>query len=134
MQKARGTQGYKEFFLKLKCLKNHHLAIAPNTNRLREKKTQHRQERWLSSKEHLLLLQRTQVQYPTPTWYFTTNCNSSTWGSKTLFCLPWAAGTHYAQRSCTENTQIHKIINSKREKRKEKPYPLFKLLNVSPKA
>lgn len=38
MQKARGTQGYKEFFLKLKCLKNHHLAIAPNTNRLREKK------------------------------------------------------------------------------------------------
>lgn len=56
-----------------------------------------RLERWLSSEGHVLPLRKTQVQHPAPTWYFTAIYNSSTKGSKTLFCPPWAVGTCYGQ-------------------------------------
>lgn len=41
-------------------------------------------ERSLSGEENLLLLQKTQVQFPTPPWWPTTIYNSSSKGSNTL--------------------------------------------------
>ena len=39
----------------------------------------------LHQEEHLLLLQGTQAQFPVPTWWLTTFCNSSSKGSDALF-------------------------------------------------
>jgi hypothetical protein len=47
-------------------------------------RTWHRLERWLSGLEHELIFQRTQVQFPAPTWWLTTVCNPSSRGSDTL--------------------------------------------------
>lgn len=39
---------------------------------------------WLSSSEHLLLLQRNHAHFPKPIWWLTTIHNSSARGSDTL--------------------------------------------------
>lgn len=45
-------------------------------------------KRWLSGQKHALLLQRTQVQVPEPTWWLTTILTSSSKGPGTLFWPP----------------------------------------------
>jgi len=68
-------------------------------------------ERWLRGKEHLLFLQRTQVQSPEPISWLTTICNSSTKSFDTLF---WQ--THMW---CVDKIPIHIVkINIKKKKRK----------------
>lgn len=42
-------------------------------------------DRWLRGGEHLILLQRTQVWYPVPTWLFTDTYNCIFRGPRTLF-------------------------------------------------
>jgi hypothetical protein len=63
-------------------------------------------ERWLSSSEHWLLLQRTKVQFPVPTLWLTTMCNSSPKGSNTLF-WPWWALEKCGAETYTQATHTH---------------------------
>jgi hypothetical protein len=41
-------------------------------------------KKWLNGLEHWLFFQRTQVQFPAPTWQLTTVCFFSSWGPETL--------------------------------------------------
>ena len=42
-------------------------------------------ERWLSGEEHMLVLEKIQVQFSAPIWWLITICNSSYRESNTLF-------------------------------------------------
>lgn len=68
-------------------------------------------ERWLSSKEYLLLFQRTRVQFPTPTWWFTTACNSSSRQPHTLPSL--CKGTHAGTGTDIYNRLKKKVNRNK---------------------
>lgn len=55
----------------------------------------------------MLLLQRTWVPFPTPTWWLTTACNSSSRESDTLFWLLKTPGTHVMYiHTWRQNTHI----------------------------
>ena len=54
----------------------------------------HRPERWFSRKKRWLLLDRTWVQFPAPTWWLTAICSSSSRRSNALFWPLWALHTH----------------------------------------
>lgn len=60
-------------------------------------------KRCLSGQEHLLLLQRTQVQLPAPI----ATLNSSTRGLNTLFWAPWAPHVHGAETYMQAKTHIY---------------------------
>lgn len=85
-------------------------------------------ERWLSSWEHMMLSQRTQVLSPLLQHQSTTICNR---GGYVLFCPLQAPGTHVADRhACKQNTNTHKVLffNFKKGKHWQKVY---KLLTIS---
>lgn len=56
-------------------------------------------ERWLSSQELLLLLQRTWVPFSAPTWWLRSLCTSNPRGSDASFMSPWALHAHGALTS-----------------------------------
>lgn len=67
-------------------------------------------ESWLTSWEHCLLLQKTQILFPAPTQWFTMVSYLSSRESHTLFWLPLAlhaSGGH-------TNRQVLKYINKKK--------------------
>lgn len=57
--------------------------------------------------KHLLIWQRTRVQFPAPTWQLTT-CNSSSGRFNTHFLSPQALYTIVHIYSCRQNTHLHK--------------------------
>lgn len=55
---------------------------------------------WISGsavKKHVLILQRTEVQSPAPTWWLTIVYNSTSRVSNAPFWLPWIPGPHMVQ-------------------------------------
>lgn len=54
-------------------------------------------KRWLSRQEHWLLLLKTGVQFPGPTWHSSTICNSSLKGSTAICSTLWISHTCDAQ-------------------------------------
>lgn len=70
--------------------------------------------------ENRIMLQKTVVQFPTPTWQLTTVCNSSSRWSDTFFWPLLALYEHGAQ------TYIHATHPCTRNKNKKKPFYLKK--------
>ena len=60
-----------------------------------------------SAVKRWLLFQRTRIQFSAPTWWFTTNCNSSSRESYVLFWPLWTSGTHIMHRHVYK---IYKIL------------------------
>lgn len=88
-------------------------------------------ERWFSCQEHLLLLQRTWVQFTALTWWFTTISNSSYRGSSALFWAPWVPTTHVVHiHTCKQNTYTQNKINKQTSKQNQK-HSLTKLFRLA---
>lgn len=81
-------------------------------------------ERWLSDKEHLLLLERTRVWFPALSSWLTTACNSNSQKSNTFSWLQWDPHTCDAVmhvNSC-RLTHIHFFFNLYYPWTKEREY------------
>ena len=53
--------------------------------------------------EHPLLLQRTWVQFPVPTWWFSPICNYSSHRIQDPILAPWVRGTCVVHKHCDKN-------------------------------
>lgn len=68
--------------------------------------------RWLSSYEHWMFFQGTQLQSPALSWQLITTCNFSSKGSSTLF---WFLRTLYTRGAETHMHTKHPQIENKNE-------------------
>lgn len=69
-------------------------------------------ERWSSSHEHWLLVQKTQIQYPVLTWQFITTCYFSPEGSDGLSELLGHCTRVIHRYTCRQNIHTYKIIKT----------------------
>lgn len=61
---------------------------------------------WRAIPERLLLLWRTHVWLPAPSWRFSTMCNANFQGPSALFCLLGSGHTVMHRRTCRQNIHI----------------------------